>query len=86
MFRYNKGFLPDTKICGIQIWFHIHRPAMIFSLIFTVVAFFLILDYLKWKWVENTKATEYTYAHSIMGILCVTFTFVQVRITLEILL
>ena len=68
--------MPEKKVCGVQIWFTIHRPIMISSLIFSLISFLVILSELDWKWVTTSQPA--TFAHSIFGIVSIGFAFFQV--------
>ena len=46
--------------------------------IVTMISFLVILSDLKWKWVE-TEDKKPIYAHSIVGIITLAFSFVQVN-------
>jgi hypothetical protein len=66
---------PDHKLCGKPIWFSIHRTLMITVVILTIIAFILILVYENGRWVSQTTQCE--FAHSIIGIIIISFTIIQ---------
>ena len=75
--RYYKFLLPNVKLFDLQFWFVIHRPLMIFVPIVAITAFIVILADLDWKWVESSERLP--FAHSIIGIITIGFSLIQVR-------
>ena len=73
--RYFKTCWPDQKICGKAVWFAIHRTLMSSASILTLIAFVLILVYKKGQWTSRTNERE--FAHSIVGILVISFAVIQ---------
>lgn len=68
---------------GVQFWFFVHRPLMISVPIISLIAFLVILSDLKWKWVDSTEQPH--FAHSIIGIITISFSFIQViKINLQV--
>ena len=61
---------------NVQFWFFIHRPLMISVPIVSIIAFLVILLQLKWTWVDSTNQTN--YVHSIIGIITISFSVLQV--------
>ncbi len=47
--------------------------------IFSIVAFILILADLKWKWVELIETQKVNFAHSIIGIIVIGLSLIQVN-------
>lgn len=74
--RYNKSLLPGKKLCGVQIWFSIHRPIMMSAGLFSVIAFLVILAEADWKWIPVSESAA--FAHSIFGIVCIGLAIIQV--------
>jgi hypothetical protein len=74
--RYFKFLFGDKKFGGVHFWFAVHRPVMIFVPICSLVAFLVILAQLNWSWVSSANRTS--FAHSIVGVLALVFSFVQV--------
>ena len=74
--RYYKFILPTRLWFKVQLWFNIHRTLMTLVLIFSLIAFIIILAYLDWEWVEEDAMVE--FAHSIIGILAIGFSVIQV--------
>jgi hypothetical protein len=73
--RYFKKSWSDRKICGKAVWFAIHRTIMTSVAILTLIAFILILVYKKGQWISTTDKRE--FAHSIVGILVISFAIIQ---------
>lgn len=73
--RYFKRAWPDRKICSKAIWFAIHRTLMSTAALLTLISFVLILVYKKGQWVFQANRRE--FAHSILGILVVSFAVIQ---------
>lgn len=73
--RYFKTCWPDKKICGKAVWFAIHRTLMSSASILTLIAFVLILVHKKGQWIP--KEDELEFAHSIVGILVISFAVIQ---------
>ncbi|CAF1387689.1 unnamed protein product [Rotaria magnacalcarata] len=73
--RYFKQSWPKSKICGKAVWFGIHRTIMTCVAILTLVAFILILVYKKGQWISQKNQRE--FAHSIVGILVISFSIIQ---------
>ena len=61
---------------NVQFWFFIHKPLMISVPIVSIIAFIIILSQLKWTWVDSTD--QLNFAHSIIGIITISFSVVQV--------
>ena len=61
---------------NVQFWFFIHRPLMISVPIVSIIAFIVILSQLKWGWIDSTE--QLNFAHSIIGIITISFSVVQV--------
>ena len=76
--RYYKYIFPNVKLMNVQFWFFIHKPLMISVPIVSIIAFIIILSQLKWTWVDSTN--QAAFAHSIIGILTISFSFLQVII------
>jgi hypothetical protein len=73
--RYFKPSWPEHKIFGKPIWFAAHRTLMTSVAILTIIAFILILVFENGKWVSQT--TQPDFAHSIVGIIVISFTVIQ---------
>ncbi|CAF4463078.1 unnamed protein product [Rotaria socialis] len=73
--RYFKQSWPNSKICGKAVWFGIHRTIMTCVATLTLVAFILILVYKKGQWISQKNQRE--FAHSIVGILVISFSVIQ---------
>jgi hypothetical protein len=66
---------PDQKLCGKPIWFAVHRTLMTCVTILTIIAFVLILVYEKGTWISSENKLE--FAHSIIGIIVISFAIIQ---------
>ncbi|CAF1125050.1 unnamed protein product, partial [Didymodactylos carnosus] len=73
--RYFKKVGSNRKLCGEAVWFSVHRILMSCAAILTILAFLFILVYRQGSWIENNRPRE--YAHSIIGILVISFAFIQ---------
>jgi hypothetical protein len=73
--RYFKRSWSNRKICAKAVWFAVHRTIMTSVAILTLIAFVLILVYKKGQWVSQNNQRE--FAHSIAGILVVSFAIIQ---------
>jgi len=78
--RYFKRTWSNRKICNKAIWFAIHRTLMACVAVLTVISFILILIYKQGQWASKLHQGE--YAHSIIGIIVISFAFVQPFIAL----
>lgn len=61
---------------GGQVWFNTHRSHMVLTLIFSFVAFMVILSELDWKWVSTDRPVS--LIHSIFGMITIGLAFIQV--------
>ena len=73
--RHFKPTWPENKLCGKPLWFAVHRAVMISVVVFTIIAFILILIYTKGTWVPQSERRE--FAHSIIGIIIISFAVIQ---------
>ena len=76
--RYFKFIFPNIKLLKVQFWFNAHRFLMFSVPVFSIVAFIVILADLKWKWVELIETQKVNFAHSIIGIIVIGLSFIQV--------
>ena len=60
----------------VQFWFFIHRPLMTLVTLITVVSFIIIFWALNASWVDSSN--QLNYAHSVIGIIAIVFSVVQV--------
>ena len=74
--RYYKFILPSIKIQKMMFWFQAHRALMIFTPICSIAGFLVMLAELDWKWVPITS--KVSFAHSIMGMVVIGLSFIQV--------
>ena len=74
--RYFKHLLPNSKPCGVQMWFFIHRPIMVLVSLISLGAFIVILLNNKWLWV--TSGNKIAFAHSMFGIFTICLVILQV--------
>ena len=77
-FRYFKTFKPEKIYCGVKLWFMIHRLFMLSVPLISVASFIVIFADLDWKWVEKSEPVN--FAHSIIGIIAIALSIVQVFI------
>jgi hypothetical protein len=75
--RYYKALFPDILLCGIQFWFFVHFPVMIFALVLAFIALLVIISDLNWMWVEPIERLD--FAHSFFGIMAICLGFLQVN-------
>jgi hypothetical protein len=75
--RYFKFIFPDFKVCNVQFWFFVHRPLMISVPIINITAFILALAAASWTWVSSSSSL--IFAHSIIGIIIIGLSIVQVK-------
>ena len=73
---YFKFIFPGIKTFGVQFWFNMHRLLMSSVTLFSLIGLVLILFYKKWTW--TSSKLEIRFAHSIIGILAISFSFIQV--------
>jgi hypothetical protein len=78
--RYYKHLFVPRKFCDVQFWYAVHRPLMISVPIITIAAFIVILWQLEWKWLVNSKDLLIAFIHSIVGIICIALSVIQVSI------
>jgi hypothetical protein len=71
-----------SKLLGDSIWFQAHRLALAVAALATLLGFFLILVQTQSTWVDPNYLGQRFYAHSIMGVLIVSFATVQVWMAL----
>ncbi len=77
--RYYKFIFPNIKILKVQFWFNAHRVLMMFIPVASIVAFIVILADLKWKWIELSDTVVVNFIHSIIGIVVIGFSLIQVN-------
>lgn len=75
--RYYKYLLPNFKLFGVEFWFLLHTPIMIFAIVCTIIAFCVALAALEGMWPK--AADEVKFAHSIFGILTIIISLIQVN-------
>ncbi|XP_012942974.1 putative ferric-chelate reductase 1 homolog [Aplysia californica] len=69
--RYYKDGFNDKKICGIKIWFHIHRTAAIMTFALTVAGLVLILVKLDGEVTERKSAQTHMYlGFTVVALVC----------------
>ena len=78
--RYFKRSWSEQKICGKAVWFALHRTIMTTVAILTLIGFILILVYKRGQWVS--KSDKNGFAHSIIGIIVISFAIIQPFIAL----
>jgi hypothetical protein len=78
--RYFKRSWSEKKICGKAVWFALHRTIMTTVAILTLIGFILILVCKRGQWVS--KSDKSGFAHSIIGILVISFATIQPFIAL----
>jgi hypothetical protein len=82
--RYGRLLRIGTRrnLLGDSIWFQAHRVALAVAALATLLGFFLILAQTQSTWVDPNLYGQSLYAHSIMGVLIVSFATVQVWMAL----
>jgi len=78
--RYFANSWTDKLICGKAAWFAAHRFLMSLAAILTILGFLFILVSLQGTWVDYGITRP--YAHSITGVLVISFAFFQPFIAL----
>jgi hypothetical protein len=73
--RYFKRTWSDRKLCSKAVWFAIHRAIMTSVAILTLISFIFILVHRKGQWISDKNSRE--FAHSIIGILVISFAIIQ---------
>lgn len=73
--QFFKTAWPERKICGKAVWFTLHRVVMSSAAILTIIAFILILVFEKGRWISRSQERE--FAHSIVGIIVISFAVIQ---------
>uniref|UniRef100_A0A1I7XUN8 Cytochrome b561 domain-containing protein n=1 Tax=Heterorhabditis bacteriophora TaxID=37862 RepID=A0A1I7XUN8_HETBA len=48
--RYFKRFYSDTRICGTDVWFHVHRALNMVGIVGSVCGFVMIFVANDWRW------------------------------------
>ncbi|CAL1529178.1 unnamed protein product [Lymnaea stagnalis] len=72
--RYYKDGFNDKKICGIKIWFHIHRISALMTFVLTVSGLILVLIKLDGKITQDESA----HTHMCLGFTVVSLVCAQV--------
>lgn len=82
--RYGRNLRIGTnrKMMGDWIWFQIHRSIQCLVSVATLLGFFLILVEEKGKWVTVNSDGPRIFAHSILGVIIVCCTLLQVWMAL----
>jgi hypothetical protein len=82
--RYGRLLRIGTRrnLLGDSIWFQAHRLALAVAALATLLGFFLILAQTQSTWVDPNLYGQTLYAHSIMGVLIVSFATIQVWMAL----
>uniref|UniRef100_A0A0M3I380 ascorbate ferrireductase (transmembrane) n=1 Tax=Ascaris lumbricoides TaxID=6252 RepID=A0A0M3I380_ASCLU len=80
--RYFKSHWSHRTICGLQLWFHVHRAFNIIAAVLAIAGLVAILIAHEWKWTgpkvgggsRNYSTASY---HSIFGIFAIIFAWLQ---------
>uniref|UniRef100_A0A0N5C8Y4 ascorbate ferrireductase (transmembrane) n=1 Tax=Strongyloides papillosus TaxID=174720 RepID=A0A0N5C8Y4_STREA len=81
--RYLKGNWPNTKICGLLIWFHLHRTLNIIGIGATIASFAIIFVAEEWRWAgpsiykTDEQNQSWGSVHSILGLLACCIAWAQ---------
>ncbi|BFZ18778.1 hypothetical protein BsWGS_21817 [Bradybaena similaris] len=71
MARYYKDGFNDKKICGIKIWFHIHRISAVMTFVLTVAGIVVVLVKLDGKITEKESAhTHMCLGFTVVALVC----------------
>uniref|UniRef100_A0A0B7A764 Ferric-chelate reductase 1 n=1 Tax=Arion vulgaris TaxID=1028688 RepID=A0A0B7A764_9EUPU len=71
MARHYKDGFSDKKICGIKIWFHIHRIAAILTFVLTVAGIIVVLVKLEGKiTVKKSAHTHMCLGFTVVSLVC----------------
>ena len=71
-----------TQLLGEAIWFQAHRFLLTLASVATLLGFFLVLSQAGGKWVSVADDGPRLFAHSILGIIVVGLTLIQVWMAL----
>uniref|UniRef100_A0A915C3W3 ascorbate ferrireductase (transmembrane) n=1 Tax=Parascaris univalens TaxID=6257 RepID=A0A915C3W3_PARUN len=85
--RYFKSHWSNRTICGLQLWFHVHRTFNLIAAALAIAGLVTILIAHGWRWTGpkvGGGSRNYSIAsyHSIFGIFAITFTWLQPFIAL----
>jgi hypothetical protein len=61
----------------LDFWFVMHRSFMYSAATLSIIALLLILSYKDWTWTSSSSKAN--FAHSILGILTISFAIIQVE-------
>ena len=75
--RYYKFLASNSEMCGVSLWFFLHRPMMLIATSLSVAGFVIILSQLNWNWVSMNN--KYAFSHSICGIVAIGISVLQVK-------
>lgn len=75
--RYMK--YTNFQLCGCDVWFIVHVSLNLFVVGVLILAFLIILSEQNWQWVTSESGSV-SYAHSIIGIITISFSIVQILI------
>ncbi|XP_064483208.1 putative ferric-chelate reductase 1 homolog isoform X2 [Ornithodoros turicata] len=73
--RHYKTAWKPKQIWGLDIWFVIHRPIMVVTVLTEIIAFILIFDYLEFK-------IKWTVPHAFFGLVTIVTSVAQILGTL----
>ncbi|BFY97452.1 hypothetical protein BsWGS_00492 [Bradybaena similaris] len=80
MARFFKKLWPDNKVCGVKIWFAVHRAAMVATFVIGITAFILI--FIQVKGYSEVTGPAYLKAHPVLGIMVTALLFINPFISL----
>ena len=75
--RYYKFLGPNSDICGLKLWFILHRSFMLLATVLSIAGFVIIFAQLNWNWVSMTDGK--VFLHSIFGIVAIVIAVIQVK-------
>ena len=75
--RYYRFLAPNSEICGVSLWFVLHRLIMLVSTSLSIAGFLIILSQLNWNWVSMNN--KYIFSQSIFGIVAIGISVLQVK-------
>lgn len=64
---YFRFLFSEKLICGVNLWFVIHRPVMLTCLLTSLASLLLILAFNNWTWLNPIDFPLISYIHSIFG-------------------
>ncbi|WKX96415.1 hypothetical protein Q1695_012673 [Nippostrongylus brasiliensis] len=81
--RHMKGHFPNSAICGIQLWFHMHRTLNMIGIAGTIAGFVVVFVAQDWRWVgpkayqSSELNNQWGSVHAMLGLIACVVAWAQ---------